>query len=731
MKYMKIIKNTVLILSLIFLSGCMDVSKIDPRVVELDGKVMLTYGSYDLAGGGSLDKFTVMLADKNLGSAETVFKNNGEFNGYISALIPKAFNESGAGVVFRNGSVFEILNTDFKELKLVYEGTERLEIISAAKVGNTILGFGREEDQPWTFYELKKDGWKRNNIDSPILSIADVAIAELIEYKGHPAIFWREVANMKIESLIRGAIYNGSQWKQLPAIGQDISLSGGFATCSDADRIVLIQDAGGKKDLAGSGMPIYEYNPDDGWRSIADIPFSKESMSLTGFGIDIKQVNGKFVVARADEAGIQLYYSVNFEDGVWKEVGQFEEEERDWRTLFDSEIIFNYILVGISLVLLVLFFIRRKKLRAVLEAEEGGNSALPKDARLARMIKEARLQRIGGFASVIDRGFALFIDGFFVMPIPYYYLNAQSIDFMDSVFSAKELVLFFIWLISLTVYMLVAELIFGFTIGKALARIRVRSATGGRPSLVQILIRNTARMIDFFPIPIGGMRIWYLIAVVAASVTIKRQRVGDILAKTVVRRYTPLKKRKIVLASGSPRRKELLTEFGLNFEVIPADIDESTVAGMTPRDFAKMLAVHKANEVAIRMENGELVIAADTVVALGDKILGKPSDKNEAREMLLALSGKTHEVLTGVSIIDTATKQLVASVERTEVEFMELSELEINNYIESGEGEDKAGSYAIQGNGGFFVNATLGSTSNVIGMPMELFQRMLKDLDAS
>ena len=728
---MKIIKNAILMLGLIFLTGCVDESKIDPRVVELDGKVMLTYGMYDLAGGGSLDKFAIMLADKDLGSAKTVLKNSGEFNGYISALIAKAFDNSGVGIIFRNGSVFNILNADFTQLNLVYEGTDGLEIISAAKVGNTILGFGREEGQPWSFYELKKDGWKVKNIDSPILSIADVAIAELIEYKGYPAIFWREVANRKVEGFIRGAVYDGSQWKQLPVIGENISLSGGFAACSDADRIVLIQDAGGKEGLAGSGMPIYEYNKDDGWRSIADIPFSKESLALAGFGIDIKSINGRFVVARADEAGIQLYYSVNFEDGIWKDVGQFEKEEREWSELFNSEIIFNYILLGISVGLLVLFYIRRKKLRTVLDADEGSNSALPKDARLARMIKEARIQRIGGFASVLDRGFALFIDGFFVMPIPYYYLNAQSIDFMDSVFSAKELVLFFIWLISLTVYMLIAELIFGFTIGKALARIRVRNATGGRPSLAQVLIRNTARIIDFFPVPIGTMRIWYLIATVAASVTVKRQRVGDILAKTVVRRYTPLKKRKIILASASPRRKELLTEFGLNFDVISADVDESAVVGMLPREFAKMLAVRKASEIAVRMENGELVIAADTVVALGDRILGKPSDENEAREMLSALSGKTHEVLTGVSIIDTATKQLVASVERTEVEFRELSEAEINNYIESGEGEDKAGSYAIQGNGGFFVNATLGSTSNVIGMPMELFQRMLKDLDAS
>ena len=733
MRSMKNILKIILIMCCCcLLPGCIDEGKIDPRVTVLDGRVMLTYGSYDLTGGESLNKFSVMLSQGELAKGGMKFVQKGRFNGYISALIPEAFGDSGVGIVFHDGSVFEIKNSEFTSLEQRVEATGSIEILTAARVKGEIIALGRVDRQPWGFYRLSgSGGWEESDISSPVLSIAQIGIAELVEYHEQPVLFWREAAGRKVEGIIRAAVYADNKWEYLPDVGLDLPLSGGFAVCGGEDKVLLLQDTGGQNTGSGNGMPLYEYTAADGWRGLADIPFSKENLAQSGFGIDIKRFGGRYIVARADESGVEVYYSEKIEDGIWTGVEQFEQEERSWTEVIRSELLLNYVLIAVSVILLLLLFRRRKRLGARLAAQQKTEGVITGDPRLTKLLKEAGIQRIGGFASVIDRGFALFIDGFLVMPVLYFYLNAQDLDFMDSVFAAKEMILFFIWLLSLTVYLLLAEMFFGQSIGKAVIRIRVRSAGGGRAAGYQILLRNTARFIDFFPIPLGGMRIWYLIAVISASVTSRRQRVGDILGKTVVRRYTPLKKRKIVLASASPRRRELLAEYGLNFEVSPADVDESLVPGMPPREFARMLAVRKANAVASRMESGELVIAADTVVALENRILGKPQDEADARMMLNQLSGKRHEVLTGVCIIDTATKQLLVSVERTEIEFRELSEAEIENYIASGECMDKAGSYGIQGRGGLFVTATLGSTSNVIGMPMELFRRMLKDLDAS
>lgn len=720
----------ICVLSLIFLGGCASESKIDPRVCRVGNKVLLTYGAYDPSGGGSLNRFSVMLADKELVKADVRFQLRGNYNGYIAALIPQIFGDEAMGIVFRDGSVFTVKDAEFESLTPVYESKSGFEVLSAARVGDKILGFASYDNADFKFYELREGDWVECDISSPLVSIAKPGIAEIVEYDSEPAIFWCEIVGRRLQGRIRAAVYTGDSWSYLPDSGVVLPSSSGYAVCRSKDGIILLQDVGGSSN-AGSGMPLLEYVTASGWRSIADVPFSRESMALSGYGIDIKYVDDRYVVARADQSGIQVLYALNLEDGVWSSVEQFEEEEKGLLDTINTDLTMNYVLIALSVILLVILVRRRRRVRAAIAAENGEEADLPKDARFARLIKEARLQRIGGFASVLDRGFALFIDGFFVMPVPYFYLNAQDLDFVDLVFSAQELILFFVWLISLSIYMLIAELLFGQTIGKAITRLRVRSASGGKATPYQIILRNTARIIDFFPVPLGTMRIWYLIAAVCASVTPRRQRLGDILGKTVVRRYTPINKRKIILASASPRRSELLTEYGLNFDVIPADVDENIIPDMPPREFARLLAVRKANEVAARMANGELVIAADTVVALGERILGKPLDDTEARSMLADMSGRMHEVLTGVCIIDTATKQLIVSVERTEVEFREIPEHEISSYVESGEGRDKAGSYAIQGVGGYFVKATLGSTSNVIGMPMELFKKMLADLDAS
>ena len=182
---------------------------------------------------------------------------------------------------------------------------------------------------------------------------------------------------------------------------------------------------------------------------------------------------------------------------------------------------------------------------------------------------------------------------------------------------------------------------------------------------------------------------------------------------------------KIILASASPRRRELLKNITDDFTVRVSDADESTVGGLSPEQTVRALAELKADAVYAGNEE-EIIIAADTVVAADGQILGKPRDEADAFAMLKMLSGKTHEVFTGVCI-RTPAAQTVFS-ERTEVEFYPLSDDEITAYIKTGEPSDKAGAYGIQGKGCLLVKRINGDYFNVVGLPVAALSRELKKL---
>lgn len=172
---------------------------------------------------------------------------------------------------------------------------------------------------------------------------------------------------------------------------------------------------------------------------------------------------------------------------------------------------------------------------------------------------------------------------------------------------------------------------------------------------------------------------------------------------------------RLVLASASPRRRELLSQLGLHFEVAAADIDETPRAAELPDAYVLRLAREKAQAVA-RRHPGRPVLAADTTVVLDGDILGKPDDAAHALQMLTRLSGRAHEVLTGVALAGPGTPAAV--VVRTRVSFRAASAQELAWYVATGEPLDKAGSYAVQGKGGFLVEALQGSPTNVIGLPL-------------
>jgi len=182
---------------------------------------------------------------------------------------------------------------------------------------------------------------------------------------------------------------------------------------------------------------------------------------------------------------------------------------------------------------------------------------------------------------------------------------------------------------------------------------------------------------------------------------------------------------RIILASASPRRAELLRAAGIAFDVLPADVDETPHPGELPVAYVRRLAEEKARTVAASARNYP-VLAADTTVVADGQILGKPADDPDARRMLHLLSGATHDVITGVALVHGC--QMQAHVETTSVAFIEMNDEEIDWYVSTGEPCDKAGAYAIQGYASRFIARIDGSYSNVVGLPIALVYRMLASL---
>ena len=184
-------------------------------------------------------------------------------------------------------------------------------------------------------------------------------------------------------------------------------------------------------------------------------------------------------------------------------------------------------------------------------------------------------------------------------------------------------------------------------------------------------------------------------------------------------------KRPLILASGSPRRKEILDTMGLSYVVDVSDADESYSA--SPEDMVLELSYRKAKAVAQRHQDA-IVLAADTLV-FGDEVLGKPKDASHAREMLAKLSGNWHSVYTGLTLIDTHTGTCIRRADHTRVHFVEMSAEEIEDYVATKDPLDKAGAYGIQTMGGMFIDRIEGSYSNVVGLPMALLRSMLMEIN--
>jgi len=181
---------------------------------------------------------------------------------------------------------------------------------------------------------------------------------------------------------------------------------------------------------------------------------------------------------------------------------------------------------------------------------------------------------------------------------------------------------------------------------------------------------------------------------------------------------------KLILASGSPRRAEILSAVGWPFEVVTSGIDETQKPDEDPKAYVQRLALEKAEAVASKQLDG-LILAADTTVVVDNHLLGQPEDDHDAQRMLKLLSGKWHEVLTGVALIRVGGASNLG-IETTRVRFAELSESEIDWYVSTGEPRGKAGAYGIQGKAALFVEEVSGDYFNIVGLPIRLVYEMIR-----
>ena len=181
----------------------------------------------------------------------------------------------------------------------------------------------------------------------------------------------------------------------------------------------------------------------------------------------------------------------------------------------------------------------------------------------------------------------------------------------------------------------------------------------------------------------------------------------------------------IILASASPRRKEILENTNVKFKIMASSIEELRLEGESPCQMVMRLAFEKGIDIASRQKS-DLVISADTIVVLDNTVLGKPKDEIEARKMITSLSGRTHQVITGISLINLDNNKKIIDYVISNVKFKNLSEEDINDYIRTKESLDKAGAYGIQGYGALLVEEIQGDYFNIVGLPISRLSDLLK-----
>ena len=585
------------------------------------------------------------------------------------------------------------------------------------------------------------DGWQPLGAPLPLAAAAAAAWV-ICDDRGGVWAFWRGGSDASTAAQgIGAARFDGAGWSLLPTLATAGGQAAPFAPLALRGKPALIldrlprsadDDAGGDSATPGD-LSIWTLDEEArAWHRTAELrlPISRENRKPLGLAAAVLPGAGagtdkaEWWLARTDTRGASAFVAMPAPDGGWSleaagtSADIFQASGEPGLLLPQPMSRFTLAVAGLWMLLM-----------AVLLGASWGFFRWMERWTPSR-------KRPGALATPLDRGMAFIVDGVLMAPFPLLYYAFAYNDFHDAPNPTPTL--YWLWLGALSVYAAIAEGYWGMTVGKRLMNLRVRSALGGRGGRIawwQAWSRNLLRAADFWPWTLGsGFFLPYLTALAWVLLTPGRQRMGDWAAQTMVRRHIPPERRKWVLASASPRRAQLLREYGLQPAIAPVEVHEAGILASTPQETAIRRAEHKLRAAEKRLRDDpaagdEIVIAGDTIVSVDGRILDKPGDPSETAFALRRLSGRTHTVCTGLAILDRATGQFMAAVEVTEVDFRDLSPEGIQAYADSGEGLDKAGGYGIQGSGGALVASWRGSYSNVVGMPMELFDRMVSELD--
>lgn len=564
-------------------------------------------------------------------------------------------------------------------------------------------------------------------------------LTALCACRGLLVLAWRRASATEMLSGLNLAVLDEKhgEWHWLPSPPRNL-LSRVFAIAAAPEGADGPQGPAGlalaQDDPAARQTTLARFVPGEGasaaafaagrWEQLALTPFAGETMATPAHSLELCVGPHGLHLARATEDGIRVLAAPRFPDDPGAEAPSPQPEEGDSSPYPPGRALW-WMAVGLVLAILVL----RRRARAAREVvAKGDNDNGSDNGGAPDLARQLELLKTGGIASIFDRAFAMLLDGMICFALPLGYLLASGGGGWPAAAASRWMVL--LWVGGMAVYSTAAEMLWGRTPGKAILKMRVRDADGGRPAKWQILVRNLVRFVDFYPFAIGSVQIWYLVAAAFAIGTARTQRLGDLLGRTVVRYHRPLRQREIVLASASEQRQVLLRTLGLDFSVRPALGPERQNPRLSPAEAAIAIAEGKAEEVAERSSRGALVIAADTVVVVDGDVLGKPRDDDDARRMLRRLSGRDHQVITSVVLIDNATGQGISDCAFTNLTWKTLSDDDIEAYIRTGEHRGRAGAYGIQGRAAAFTVDMQGSLSNVIGLPLELLAEMLEDLDA-
>lgn len=636
-----------------------------PRMV---GGVQLQPG-----GEGTFQLFTF---DAETGEAGTF----GKYNGQLAGI---ALDAAGMPLILTRDGALNRLGDDAATLALP---DSRWNMQALAYWRKDPVGLHVEDNLFHTTTPAGDQEWRQQPL--PFGPAGVIAKAELVPLGEELHLVWSTRDDHLGDGLIRHAVLRGRAWEELPPIA--VGASDGFACFARGNGLDLIVVAADPLRSQPSQVVGKSWES-GGWRDLRlSDAFEERLASATG-------------LAAGNSGGRTFWLTTNF-SGAYSWAGNAAQPASmlvqgmpsrfDWSRM-------TGLVTFVALAVLFILYCRRSR------TVSRNFPAKPPD--------------------LVSRGAALGVDWLLVsFAMSLYHVASGDIYILADLIAFGDVQeMFWINLLGLSLFMAASEALFGVTPGKYLAGLRVRSVLGGRPSIVQATVRNLFRGIDMYPL---GIAFPGLVGAIATLFGPRRQRIGDIFAATMVRRHAPLAERRFFLASASPRRLELMQALTANVRAEAMDVYEDSKPDEDPEDTVLRLAKAKVEAAAHNARNAEVVVAADTVVAIDGEILGKPKDAAEATGMLERLSGRSHSVFTGLMVWDSATGQAMSDVEETEVEFRTLSPREIADYVATGDPLDKAGAYGVQT--GHLVKQVRGSLSNVAGLPMEKLQSLLATLDS-